>query len=86
MSRYRHLLSPIEIRGRRFRNRAMSTAHAPGYAEGGMPGTRYQAYQEGKARGGIGLTMFGGSPNVSPDSGSIYGQIYVGDDAIIPVF
>lgn len=86
MSRYHHLLSPIEIRGRRFRNRAMSTAHAPGYAEGGMPGTRYQAYQEEKARGGIGLTMFGGSSNVSPDSGSIYGQIYVGDDAIIPVF
>jgi 2,4-dienoyl-CoA reductase-like NADH-dependent reductase (Old Yellow Enzyme family) len=86
MSRYRHLLSPIEIRGRRFRNRAMSTAHAPGYAEGGLPGERYQAYHEEKAKGGIGLTMFGGSSNVSADSGSIYGQIYVGDDAIIPVF
>jgi len=86
MSRYRHLLSPIEIRGRRFRNRAMSSAHAPGYAENGQPGERYQAYHEEKAKGGIGLTMFGGSSNVSADSGSIYGQIYVGDDAIIPVF
>ena len=64
----------------------MSSAHAPGYAEQGKPGERYQAYHEEKAKGGIGLTMFGGSSNVSRDSGSIYGQIYVGDDAIIPVF
>ena len=28
--------------------------------------------------------MFGGSSNVSRDSGSIYGQIYVGDDRVIP--
>lgn len=86
MSRFRHLLSPITIRARTFRNRVLSTAHAPGYAEGGLPGERYQAYHEEKARGGIGLTMFGGSSNISRDSGSIYGQIYVGDDAIIPVF
>ncbi len=86
MTRYRHLLSPITIRGRTFRNRVLSTAHAPGYAEGGVPGERYQAYHEEKARGGIGLTMFGGSSNISRESGSIYGQIYVGDDAIIPVF
>ena len=86
MSAYRNLLSPLTVRGRTFRNRVLSTAHAPGYAEGGKPGERYQAYHEAKARGGIGLTMFGGSSNISRDSGSIYGQIYVGDDAIIPVF
>ncbi len=86
MSAYRTLLSPLTIRGRTFRNRVLSTAHAPGYAEAGRPGERYQAYHEAKARGGIGLTMFGGSSNISRDSGSIYGQIYVGDDAIIPVF
>lgn len=86
MGRYANLLSPITIRGRRFRNRVLSTGHAPGYAERGMPGERYQAYHEEKARGGIGLTIFGGSSNISRDSGSIYGQIYVGDDAIIPVF
>ncbi|MEM8791697.1 MAG: NADH:flavin oxidoreductase [Pseudomonadota bacterium] len=86
MSAYRNLLSPISIRGRTFRNRVLSTAHAPGYAEAGKPGERYQAYHEEKAKGGIGLTMFGGSSNISRDSGSIYGQIYVGDDTIIPVF
>lgn len=86
MSAYRHLLSPITIKGKTFRNRVLSAAHAPGYAEHGLPGERYQAYHEEKARGGVGLTMFGGSSNVSRDSGSIYGQIYVGDDRIIPVF
>jgi 2,4-dienoyl-CoA reductase-like NADH-dependent reductase (Old Yellow Enzyme family) len=86
VSAYRNLLSPLTIRGRTFRNRVLSTAHAPGYAESGRPGERYQAYHEEKAKGGIGLTMFGGSSNISRDSGSIYGQIYVGDDSIIPVF
>ncbi len=83
---YPGLLSPITIRGRTFRNRVFSSAHAPGYAVDGLPGERYQAYHEAKARGGIGLTMFGGSSNVSRDSGSIYGQIYVGNDRVIPAF
>ncbi|MBI1383588.1 MAG: NAD(P)-binding protein [Rhizobiales bacterium] len=86
MTAYRNLLSPITIKGRTFRNRVFSSSHAPGYADSGLPGDRYQAYHEEKARGGIGLTMFGGSSNVSRDSGSIYGQIYVGDDRVIPAF
>ncbi len=86
MSAYKNLLSPITIRNRTFQNRVLSSAHAPGYAEAGLPGERYQAYHEEKAKGGIGLTMFGGSSNISRDSGSIYGQIYVGDDRIIPAF
>ena len=86
MSQYRHLFSPITIKGKTFRNRVFSASHAPGYAEQGKPGERYQAYHEAKVRGGVGLTMFGGSSNISRDSGSIYGQIYVGDDSIIPVF
>ncbi len=86
MSAYGNLLAPITIRGRTFRNRVLSTGHAPGYAENGRPGERYQAYHEEKARGGIGLTIFGGSSNIARDSGSIYGQIYVGDDGIIPHF
>lgn len=86
MSPFPHLLSPLTIRGRTFKNRVLSTSHAPGYTDGGKPGVRYQAYHEEKAKGGIGLTMFGGSSNVSRDSGSIYGQIYVGDDGVIPLF
>ncbi len=86
MGAYDRLLSPFTLRGRAIRNRVLSSAHAPGYAENGQPGERYQAYHEEKARGGVGMTIFGGSSNVSRDSGSIYGQIYLGDDAIVPVF
>ncbi len=86
MSAYSSLLSPLTIGPVTLKNRVASTAHAPGLAENGRPGERYQLYHEEKARGGIGLTMFGGSSNISRDSGSIYGQIYVGDDAIVPHF
>ena len=62
----------------------MSTSHACGLEEGGMPKERYQRYHEEKAKGGIGLTMFGGSSNVAPDSPSVFQQLYVGDDEVIP--
>jgi 2,4-dienoyl-CoA reductase-like NADH-dependent reductase (Old Yellow Enzyme family) len=78
------LLTPFSIRGVTFRNRIMSTSHACGLEEGGMPADRYQAYHEEKARGGIGLTMFGGSSNVAPDSPSVFQQLNVGVDRVIP--
>ncbi len=79
------LLSPLTIRGKRFRNRIMSTSHACGLEEdGGMPAERYQVYHEAKARGGIGLTMFGGSAYVSPDSTWSSGQLNMSSDRIIP--
>ncbi|MGA0714183.1 MAG: FAD-dependent oxidoreductase [Gemmobacter sp.] len=80
----RPLFEPLVLRGRTLRNRIVSTAHAPGYAEGGMPLDRYQAYHEEKARGGLALTMFGGSSIVSGDVTSIYGQIDLSRDAVIP--
>jgi 2,4-dienoyl-CoA reductase-like NADH-dependent reductase (Old Yellow Enzyme family) len=83
---YKALMSPLRIRHLTLRNRVMSTAHAPGYTDGGVPNERYQAYHEEKAKGGLALTMFGGSSNVARDAGSIYGQIYVGSDNIIPHF
>ena len=86
MSTYKALLSPFTLKHLTLRNRVMSAAHAPGYAEAGKPGLRYQLYHEEKARGGVALSMFGGSSNIARDSGSIYGQIYVGSDAIIPHF
>lgn len=82
----RPLFQPLTLRGRVLKNRIASTAHAPGYAEGGLPGPRYQAYHEAKAKGGIGLTMFGGSSIVSGDVTSMYGQIDVSSDRIIPHF
>ncbi len=78
------LFQPFSIRHVTFKNRFMSTSHACGLEEGGLPKERYQRYHEEKAKGGIALTMFGGSSNVAPDSPSVFQQLYVGDDAIIP--
>ena len=78
------LLSSFSIRHVRFRNRIMSTSHACGLEQDGMPGEAYQAYHEEKARGGLALTMFGGSSNVAADSPSVFRQLNVGTDAVIP--
>lgn len=80
------LLTPFSVKGVEFRNRIVSTSHAPGYAENGLPGERYQRYHEEKARGGIALTMIGGSSIVSPEVSAIYNQIDVSTDTIIPHF
>ena len=78
------LLQPLQIKGLRLKNRVMSTSHACGLEVDGMPVERYQLYHEAKAKGGIALTMFGGSSNVAPDSPNIFRQLNVGTDAVIP--
>jgi len=80
------LLQPFQIKHLTLRNRIISTAHAPSYQEGGHPRERYRLYHEEKAKGGIGLTIIGGSTNIAPDSPSVFGQLYAGDDSIIPWF
>lgn len=78
------LLTPLKIKGLELRNRIMSTSHACGLQVDGYPQDAYQAYHEEKARGGIALSMFGGSSNVAPDSPNIFNQLNVGVDGIIP--
>jgi 2,4-dienoyl-CoA reductase-like NADH-dependent reductase (Old Yellow Enzyme family) len=80
------LLDPFQLRHLTLRNRIMSTAHAPSYEEGGHPRDRYRLYHEEKAKGGVGLTIVGGSTNIAPDSPSVFGQLYAGDDSIVPWF
>ena len=80
------LLQPFKLRHLQLRNRILSTSHAPSYAEGGHPRDRYRLYHEEKARGGVALTMIGGSTNISPDSPSVFGQLYAGDDSIVRWF
>jgi 2,4-dienoyl-CoA reductase-like NADH-dependent reductase (Old Yellow Enzyme family) len=81
------LLKPLRIKGLTIRNRVMSTSHAPGYGKDGKPQERYQLYHEEKARGGIGLTMFGGSSSVALDSPATpWNQISVADDSVVPYF
>lgn len=78
------LLQPFRLKHLSLKNRVMSTSHACGLEVDGHPQERYQRYHEEKARGGIALTMFGGSSNIAPDSPSVFQQLYVGDDGVIP--
>jgi len=78
------LLQPLKIRGLTLRNRIMSTSHACGLQVDGFPQDAYQAYHVEKARGGLALSMFGGSSNVAEDSPNIFSQLNVGVDAVIP--
>jgi 2,4-dienoyl-CoA reductase-like NADH-dependent reductase (Old Yellow Enzyme family) len=78
------LFQPFRLKNLVLRNRIMSTSHACGLEEGGLPKDAYQRYHETKVKGGLALTMFGGSSNVAPDSPSIFRQLNVGTDAIIP--
>jgi 2,4-dienoyl-CoA reductase-like NADH-dependent reductase (Old Yellow Enzyme family) len=77
------LLEPFRLGHVRLRNRVFSSSHAPGYNTDGTPSERYITYHEEKAKGGIGLTMIGGSSNVSIDSASLWGQLNFGTDAIV---
>lgn len=80
------LFQPLQIKHLILKNRIMSTSHASGMDDDGMPGEAYQRYHEEKAKGGLALTMFGGSSNVAPDSPSVFDQLRVDDDRVIPFF
>ena len=80
------LLQPLTIRGLTLKNRVMSTSHASAMDDQNMPALRYQRYHEEKAKGGLALTMFGGSSNIAPDSPSVFNQLNVGTDEVIPYF
>jgi len=83
MPRHEVLFRPLAIKGLTLRNRFLSTSHAPGYAVGGHITERYLRYQTEKARGGVGLTQFGGATAVSIENSFHYGQINGADDGVI---
>ena len=78
------LFQPLTLGHLVLKNRIMSTSHASGMDDDGMPAERYQRYHEEKAKGGLALTMFGGSSNVAPDSPSVFDQLRVDHDRVIP--
>ena len=86
MNPYPALFTPLTIKHLEIRNRLLSTSHSPGYAVGGRITERYLRYQEEKARGGIGLTQFGGATAVSIENSFHYGQIDGAGDAVIPEY
>ncbi len=80
------LLQSYQLKHLTLRNRIMSTAHEPAYSEGGMPKERYRLYHQEKAKGGMAMTMIGGSSIVSPDSPEAFGNLHVYKDEIVPWF
>ena len=77
------LLQPYRLKHLLFRNRLMSTAHEPNYTEDGLPKERYRLYHAEKAKGGLALTMIGGSSVVAPDSPQAFGNILLYKDEVV---
>jgi len=77
------LLQPYQLKHLQLRNRFMSTAHEPSYTVDGMPKERYRLYHTEKAKGGIALTMIGGSSVVAPDSPQAFGNILLYKDEVV---
>ncbi len=74
------LLTPFTIKNLTLRNRIVSTSHEPSYSEDGLPKDRYRAYHVTKAKGGVGLTMIGGSSIVSRESAPAFGNLQLWKD------
>lgn len=74
------LLTPYTLKGLTLRNRIVSTSHEPAYSDDGLPKDRYRAYHVAKARGGVGLTMIGGSAVVSRASAPAFGNLQLWKD------
>ncbi|WP_433509132.1 FAD-dependent oxidoreductase [Nonomuraea sp. CA-143628] len=78
-------MSPFVLKNLTLRNRIVSTSHEPAYSEDGLPKDRYRAYHVEKARGGVGLTMIGGSALVSRDSAPAFGNLQLWKDEAEPL-
>jgi len=77
------LLQPYQLKHLNLRNRMMSTAHEPGYTEEGLPKERYRLYHAEKAKGGMALTMIGGSSVIDLDSPQSFGNIQLHKDECV---
>ena len=77
------LLRPYRLKHLALRNRILSTAHEPAYTEDGLPKARYRHYHAEKAKGGIAMTMIGGSAVVAPDSPQAFGNILLYRDEVV---
>jgi N-methyl-L-proline demethylase len=78
------LLQAYRLKHLTLKNRIMTTAHEPAYAEDGMPKERYRAYHVERAKAGIALTMTAGSASVSRDSPPVFNNILAYRDEATP--
>jgi 2,4-dienoyl-CoA reductase-like NADH-dependent reductase (Old Yellow Enzyme family)/thioredoxin reductase len=77
-------MTPFTLKTLTLRNRIVSTSHEPAYSEDGLPKDRYRAYHVEKARGGVALTMIGGSAVVSRESAPAFGNLQLWKDESVP--
>jgi 2,4-dienoyl-CoA reductase-like NADH-dependent reductase (Old Yellow Enzyme family)/NAD(P)-dependent dehydrogenase (short-subunit alcohol dehydrogenase family) len=78
------LLQPYQLKHLTLRNRIVTTAHEPAYAEDGMPKARYRAYHVERAKAGVAMTMTAGSAAVSRDSPPVFNNLLVYRDEVVP--
>lgn len=78
------LLQPYTLKQLNLKNRVFSACHEPFLTEDSMPKEKYCLYHEEKAKGGIGMSMIGGSAVVSQDSPGTFGNLNLSDDSVIP--
>lgn len=79
------LFSPVEIRGRRLRNRIVFGAHTANMAEDGLPTERHVAYYRERAIGGAAMLVIEPMP-VHAAAVLTRGNFRHSDDAVIPHF
>jgi 2,4-dienoyl-CoA reductase-like NADH-dependent reductase (Old Yellow Enzyme family)/thioredoxin reductase len=77
------LLQPYRLKHLTLRNRIMTTAHEPAYAEDGMPKELYRAYHVERAKGGVALTMTAGSASISRDSPPVFNNVLAYKDEVV---
>jgi len=78
------LLQPYQLKHLTLKNRIMTSAHEPAYAQDGMPKERYAAYHAERARGGVALTMTAGSASVARDSPPVFNNVLAWKDEVVP--
>jgi 2,4-dienoyl-CoA reductase-like NADH-dependent reductase (Old Yellow Enzyme family)/thioredoxin reductase len=78
------LLQPFQLKHLTLRNRIITTAHEPAYAEDGLPKERYRAYHLERAKGGVALTMTAGSASVARDSPPVFNNLLLYKDEVVP--
>lgn len=82
---FEHLFTPLRIGSFTVRNRILSTAHLPSYAQNGLPTDRHLHYWASKAKGGIGLIVTEGS-FVHPSSPNVLNFIDLWRDECVEPF
>lgn len=78
------LLQTYTLKHLTLKNRIMTTAHEPAYAEDGMPKDRYRAYHAARAKAGVALAMTAGSASVSRSSPPVFNNVLAYKDEVVP--